>query len=473
MNGGLAQRAAPDVAYVVGDARAHPPPRLSRRVTDRAETFDVVVVGQGVIGLATTLALARRGVRVAAIDAFGAGHPLTSSTGVSRSIRVAYAAPEYVRLALAAIEGWTRLETDEGQTILHLTGHIDLGPGATLAGLARTLAAEGIETRPADATQMQRLVPELRLGPGEVALCHREGGTVLAEAGMAAMAAAATRLGAQLASPERAVSVEREGEGVRVMTTHRRLDADAVVIATGPWANELLAPLDLELPLAPAVAQVTYFDAPELLDRPGIADWSVDPDGRGVYGHPVPGVGYKFAFDAAGREPWDAAASGWEPDPAEQAALEDWVRRRFPEVPAPVLRSERHPWTMTPDSDFVIDRDGAVVHGVRLFRARVQVRSRPRRTRRRCRAGRAARGAGVVLIETPGPRSPARRRLGADHALGRRPFTRPPACSARGCGVASASSNAAAADSNDRARVHRRLGRRRTVSPSRVSTSPG
>ncbi len=30
-------------------------------------------------------------------------------------------------------------------------------------------------------------------------------------------------------------------------------------------------------------------------------------------------------------------------------------------VSAPVLRSERHPWTMTPDSDFVIDRDGAVV----------------------------------------------------------------------------------------------------------------
>ncbi len=26
-----------------------------------------------------------------------------------------------------------------------------------------------------------------------------------------------------------------------------------------------------------------------------------------------------------------------------------------------MLQSERHPWTMTPDSDFVIDRDGPVV----------------------------------------------------------------------------------------------------------------
>ncbi len=53
------------------------------------------------------------------------------------------------------------------------------------------------------------MVPELRLGPGEHALYHRQGGTVLAEAGLDAMAAAATRLGAELASPERAVSVEQ------------------------------------------------------------------------------------------------------------------------------------------------------------------------------------------------------------------------------------------------------------------------
>ena len=164
-----------------------------------------------------------------------------------------------------------------------------------------------------------------------------------------------------LASPERATSVERLGDGVRVTTTNRRLEAATAVIATGPWANELLIPLGLELPLAPAVAQVSFFDAPGLIPRPSIAEWSVDADGRGVYGHPVPGVGYKFAFDAAGREPWRSSQPEWPPDPAEQLELEQWVASRFPGLAAPVLRSERHPWTMTPDSDFVIDREGAVV----------------------------------------------------------------------------------------------------------------
>ena len=49
--------------------------------------------------------------------------------------------------------------------------------------------------------------------------------------------------------------------------------------------------------LAPAIAQVTFLDAPATTERPGIAEWEVDERG-GVYGHPVPGIGYKIAFDA-------------------------------------------------------------------------------------------------------------------------------------------------------------------------------
>ncbi len=204
-------------------------------------------------------------------------------------------------------------------------------------------------------------MPGLRLAPDEHALHHQEGGTVLAQEGMQAMATVATRLGASLISPERVVSLEPCGDGVRLTTTGRRIDAGVAVMATGPWANELLTPLGLGLPLAPAVAQVTYFDIPSLVARPGLAEWSVDADGRGVYGHPVPGVGYKFAFDAAGSQPWSPTTGEWPPDPREQQQLVSWVERRFPAVAATVVESQRHPWTMTPDSDFVIDRDGPVV----------------------------------------------------------------------------------------------------------------
>jgi len=246
---------------------------------------DVAVVGQGVIGLSTAAALARRGLAVVALDALGSGHPLTSSTGASRSIRAAYANPAYVRLALEAVASWRALEQETDRSILELTGHVDLAPAAMLDELERGMAAEGIAARRLDAESIATVFPELRLQPGEVALYHESGGTVLAAEAMAALADAAADLGVELAAPERVERIAVAG-GARLDTEHRTIDADRVVVAAGPWSGELLATLGIDLPLTPAVAQVTYFDAPQLVARPGIADWAIDASGRGVYGHP-------------------------------------------------------------------------------------------------------------------------------------------------------------------------------------------
>src|SRR3954451_7745919 len=114
----------------------------SRPGADGAVTHaDVAVVGLGVIGLSTALALARRGVRVVAIDRFGGGHPATSSTDPSRSIRLAYEQPVYVELAREALERWRALEIDTGERILVLKGQLALGPADKLDGLATGMRA--------------------------------------------------------------------------------------------------------------------------------------------------------------------------------------------------------------------------------------------------------------------------------------------------------------------------------------------
>ncbi len=134
------------------------------------------------------------------------------------------------------------------------------------------------------------------------------------------------------------------------------------MIAAGPWSGDLLRVAGLELPLAPAVAQVTFLDAPQLVERPGLADWlRDDAGGVGVYGHPVPGVGYKIAFDAGSEEPWLPDIAEWQPDMTEQERLLRWLAERMPGVEPRVALTQRHPWTMTPDGDFAIGRRGSVV----------------------------------------------------------------------------------------------------------------
>jgi sarcosine oxidase len=320
-------------------------------------TFDTIVIGGGVFGMASAFELGRRGQRVAVVDRFGSGHEVTSSTGASRSIRIAYDHPFYVNLALEAIAAWHDLEASSGHRILHLTGQVDLGPAAKLTALAQHVRAAGVEIDALDGETLREVFPEMQLQEGEGALFHRRAGTVLAEAGLMALVQAAVDAGVTMFAPEAVIAVNREGASVRVTTGKRVLSAARVVMAAGPWSGALLHGMGIVLPLAPAVAQVTFLDAPDLTERPGLAEWQaigVEGAGGGIYGHPVPGIGYKIAFDA-GQAGWDPDATSWNPDMDEERRLLDWFHARFPGLPAKVARTQRHPWTMTPDADFIVD----------------------------------------------------------------------------------------------------------------------
>ena len=211
-----------------------------------------------------------------------------------------------------------------------------------------------------DAAGLRSRFPEFAMHPGERGLFHAEAGTVLADAAMRALTVDAANAGAELSMPERCIGIDIAADDVAVVTDQRTVRAAQVVIAAGPWSGELLGTVGIELPLAPAVAQVTFLEAPQLVGRPGLADWLMD-DGVGVYGHPVPGVGYKVAFDAGSPEPWLPDVEEWPPDLAEQDRLVAWLTERMPAIEPRVALTQRHPWTMTPDGDFAIDRRGPIV----------------------------------------------------------------------------------------------------------------
>lgn len=323
-------------------------------------SFDVIVVGAGIFGLATASELAARSKRVAVIDRFGSGHQATSSTGRSRGIRIAYDHPFYVNLAQDAIRRWKDLETESAQQILHLTGQVDFGREAKLAAIASAVREAGGVIDELDAQGLNRRLPHLVTSSRDKGLFHAQAGTVLADNAMAVLKAKALAQGVSLFEPERVVAIELRGS-VHVVTENRRLEAGTVVIAAGPWSAALLDQLAIPAPLAPSIAQVTFIAAPDLVDLPGIGEWGGEGEGLGgVYGHPVPGIGYKLAF-STGQEGWSPDVSAWQPDPQEQARLFAWLDRRMPDFPRQVQLTQRHPWTMTPDGDFIVDRVGQVV----------------------------------------------------------------------------------------------------------------
>lgn len=323
----------------------------------------IVVVGAGLTGAATAWELARRGIQVTLIEAYGIGHRNGSSHGTSRIFRRAYADPFYVELTGQAGECWRELEADSGTALLRTTGGIDFGAGRDPQRLARVLAAAGVPHELVPAKAAGERWPYLRFdGP---VLFHPEAGVVDADAVVAACVRRAAELGADVRTHTRVTGIDVR-DGARVRTDDgAELTADAAVVAAGPWLPELAGGIGVPLSLPPL--RVTQQQVFHFRQRDPGQSWPilVAKDEMQIYGLPSGGDGgaapaVKVAQHDGGT-PTTASTRDGVVNPASRAAVSAWVEKRLPGLePVPVAEASCL-YTVTPDEDFILDRAGPVV----------------------------------------------------------------------------------------------------------------
>ncbi len=217
-----------------------------------SHSFDVVVVGAGVIGSSIGYHLAKTGSQVMIADP---GSPVSPSAswasagGVRRQDRD----PREWELTLAASNRWPLLEDElEADCAFRAGGHLHVAETETdLARLAERAAREraaGIETELVDATEAHELAPIL--APSVI------GGTFTSGDGQAdprlttrAFLDAAVRSGA-IHRREAVDGFLVAGSKVRgVRLGSEQVNATHVVLAAGSWSPRLLGQLDFDLPL--------------------------------------------------------------------------------------------------------------------------------------------------------------------------------------------------------------------------------
>src|SRR5215475_7557820 len=93
------------------------------------QTFDVVIVGGGVMGASAAYELAGDGATVALIDQTPLPNPKAASVDHSKVFRYAYPEPLYVTLAIDALKRWKEIESKTGMHVLTQTGALLLGRG--------------------------------------------------------------------------------------------------------------------------------------------------------------------------------------------------------------------------------------------------------------------------------------------------------------------------------------------------------
>src|SRR5215470_3981384 len=129
-------------------------------------SFDVAIIGLGVMGSAALAALARRGRRVIGIDRFAGGHDRGSSHGATRVIRLGYFEhPSYVPLLRAAYPLWRELEARSGRSLLSITGILEIGaPESDLInGTLRSSRLHNLAHEILDASSLMKRFPAFRL----------------------------------------------------------------------------------------------------------------------------------------------------------------------------------------------------------------------------------------------------------------------------------------------------------------------
>lgn len=211
-------------------------------------TFDCIVVGAGGLGSATLYHLARRGTKVLGIDRYAPPHDLGSSHGQTRIYRQAYyEAPEYVPLALRALELWQDLERESGMRLFANTGALTIGPeqGELFSGALRSAQQHGIAHEVLTARECEQRFPAFRAPPNTVALFEPTGGVLFPEPCVGAHLTWAQHRGAVIRTREEVLGIEQRGDAdVAVTTNAATYKAARVIVAAGAWAPKLIGRAD-------------------------------------------------------------------------------------------------------------------------------------------------------------------------------------------------------------------------------------
>ncbi|HEX5178056.1 MAG TPA: N-methyl-L-tryptophan oxidase [Gemmatimonadaceae bacterium] len=320
---------------------------------------DVMVIGAGAMGSAAAYALARRGVRVTAIDRWAPPHAHGSSHGRTRIIREAYFEhPAYVPLVRRAYHLWAELERHTGRPLFRRTGGLTLGApdGVLVSGALRSAREHGVEHEVFDAQELKRRFPALAPPNGTVGVHEHRAGILFPERCVESLRAAAREHGAVLETGERALRWDASSASVTVTTDHRVYHARRVILAAGAW----LAPLApaLGVPLVVERQVIHWITPRKHPERVGarhlpVAIWEYAP-GRMFYVIPDVGDGLKAALHHQGAtvDPDESVAPA---SREEQAAALSLVDRYLHDAAGIVSESAACLYTNTPDGHFVID----------------------------------------------------------------------------------------------------------------------
>jgi len=327
------------------------------------QTFDVAIVGTGVMGAAAACELAREGARVAMIDQSPLPNPRAASVDHSKVFRFAYPDPLYVKLAVDSLNRWRKIESETGSRLLTQTGALLIGKRepSLETECYEAMRSLGLDSEKLDSRQASARFPQFNSSAFAYGVYDPGGAILRAETAVRALIDLAPQRGVEIIEGERVIEARQAGSRVSIVDeSGHDIECERAMIASGPWSRKLLP--FLEDKLTTTRQEIVYFEpGPEQSNSSAL---SFEPNRfpifleleSGFYGLPIHHAGaMKIANHHKGAEV--------DPDAAEDHVGEQFIERCrafFAEfIPgladARVREARVCVYNNTPDDDFIID----------------------------------------------------------------------------------------------------------------------
>ena len=334
----------------------------------------VVIVGGGVMGVRTAWACARRVEGAAGQVVLLERRELAAgSSGRSGAVlRQHYSSPVVAAMARDSLAEYSTLQERTGRAIGFQGCGVLTIAGPRVPEFIERVRANvamqrgiGIDTRIVDASEMRALVPGIEVD--DRAIAAYEPGAVFCDpvravnafADLARADGATLRIGLGV----KRVLVER-GRAVGVETEHGRVEAQAVVMAAGPWTRPLLASIGCDLPLEVVRPRQHFLASPAesasaSAEHPVLLDLEL---GYYTRCEPAKSRTRVGSLEHAGDE---VVADPDALDESVDAEFTRWARAQLEErLPLYRSRADRTPqaawYTLTPDSQPILGRAAGI-----------------------------------------------------------------------------------------------------------------
>jgi len=251
--------------------------------------MQTVVIGGGIIGLATAYELARKGSEITVFERSvigGSGSSERSAGG----IRLQFSTPSNVKLSLTSMKTWSNFDAQFDFDIgFRRMGYLFVARDRATADQFRanvTMQNElGVESQLIEPVDFAKYAPGLNASPFIKGTYCGADALIDPHRALQGYARAAKEAGVTVRTetPVERIRQDATGQVRSVKTPEGTTAADYVVNAAGPWAREVAALADIELPLSLNRHQIAVIEPEQKI--PDSNPLVVDMD-TGVYFRP-------------------------------------------------------------------------------------------------------------------------------------------------------------------------------------------